>query len=132
MKTQHLLALLTIANFALLLIPLARVVPSGAAADDAVLRGSGLQIVDAGGRVRASIGLLPPTTQANGEKSSETVILRLINSAGQPSVKIATSETGAGLSLVGGDDLSYVVLSAEGTATTLKMVEPNGQQIVSP
>jgi len=47
-------------------------------------------------------------------------------------VKIATSETGAGLSLVGGDDLSYVVLSAEGTATTLKMVEPTGQQIVSP
>ena len=130
MKTQQLLALATVANFVLLL---AKPAPTGAATDsDAILRGRGLEIVDASGRVRASITLLAPTLQANREKSSETVLLRLINSAGQPSVKIATSETGSGLSLVGGDDLSYVVMTAEGPATMLKMVEPNGgQQIIS-
>ena len=134
MKTQQLLALATVANFALLVLLLVKPASTDAATDsDAVLRGRGLEIVDASGRVRASITLLPPTLQANGEKSSETVLLRLINSAGQPSVKIATSETGSGLSLVGGDDLSYVVVTAEGPATLLKMVEPNGrQQIISP
>jgi hypothetical protein len=134
MKTQPLLALLTIANFCLLAVLLAKAAPTGAApATDAVLRGRALEIVDGAGRVRASITLLPPAQQATGGISSETVLLRLINSTGQPSVKIAASETTAGLSFVGGDDLSYVVLSAEGPATTLKMVEPHGrQQILSP
>ena len=133
MKTQPVLAALTAANFGLLVFLLAQTAASGVVAqNDAMLRGRGLEIVDGAGRVRASISLLPAARQATGGTSTETVLLRLINSAGQPSVKIAASETGAGLSFVGGDDLSYVVLTAEGTATMLKMVDPNGHQTISP
>jgi hypothetical protein len=87
------------------------------------LRGSGLEIVDAEGRVRASISILP----ASGP-SAETVLLRLIDSNGQPSVKIGTSLTSAGLSLVGGDDESYIVLKAEGSAPVLKLARRDGPE----
>ena len=67
---------------------------------DSVLRGRRLEIVDDQGRVRASLKLQPGGT-ANGQSYPETVILRLIDPNGRPSVKLAGSEQGAGLSLVG-------------------------------
>ena len=130
MKVQKFLIALTIVNLGLLAFLLSHVIPPIAAATLPVLRGSALQIVDNQGRVRASIGIQSPSTAANGEKFSETVLLRLIDTAGQPSVKIAASETSAGLSFVGGDDESYVILQAEGPETTLKMVEPEGRERV--
>jgi len=39
---------------------------------------------------------LPASVQANGETSSETVLLRLITERGRPSVKIGASEEVAG------------------------------------
>lgn len=124
MGIQKLLAVVTVANFALLLGLLAQaILPAVAAQDKDVLRGRALEIVDDQGRVRASLNIQPP---ANGQ--TETVLLRLINPAGQPSAKIAASATGSGLSFVGGDDESYMMLQAEGAETSLKMVEPGGHQ----
>ena len=57
-----------------------------------------LEIVDDQGRVRASVKVQPGGT-ANGQPYPETVILRLIDPNGRPSVKLAGSEQGAGLSL---------------------------------
>ncbi len=127
MKTQRLYALLTLANFGLLLLLLFK--PGLVEAQDApsILRGTGLQIIDAQGRIRASVSIEPAGT-ANGEAFPETVLLRLIDGNGQPSVKISTSETRAGMSLVGGDDKSYVVLQADGPQSSLKMVGPDGRQ----
>lgn len=127
MKTQRLYALLTLANFAFLLLLLFK--PGLVEAQDApsILRGTGLQIVDAQGRIRASVSIEPAGT-ANGEAFPETVLLRLIDGNGQPSVKISTSETRAGMSLVGGDDKSYVILQADGPQSSLKMVGPDGRQ----
>jgi hypothetical protein len=51
--------------------------PARAANDDGILRGRGLQIVDAQGRVRASLSVLPPTGA-----EAETVLLRLITERG--------------------------------------------------
>jgi hypothetical protein len=130
MKIQQVLIALTVINLGLLLFVLSRVIPPVTAATPPVLRGSALQIVDDQGRVRASIGIQPPSTAANGEEFTETVLLRLIDPAGQPSVKIAASVTGAGLSFVGGDDKSYIILQAEGAESTLKMVEPEGRERV--
>jgi hypothetical protein len=62
-----------------------------------VLRGRALEIVDDHGRVRASIEVLPTTTQKDGALSYETVLLRLITEKGRPSVKIGASEESAGL-----------------------------------
>ncbi len=127
MKTQRLYAVLTLANFGLLLLLLLK--PGLVEAQDApsILRGTGLQIVDAQGRIRASVSIEPAGT-ANGEAFPETVLLRLIDGNGQPSVKISTSETKAGMSLVGGDDKSYVILQADGPQSSLKMVGPDGRQ----
>ena len=97
-----------------------------------MLRGSALEIVDVDGRVRASIAVLPPGASSPAG-SGETVLLRLIDGAGQPSVKIATSNASAGLSFTGGDDLSYVVLGADGAKPQLKLsVQGGGERVVEP
>ena len=92
-----------------------------------VLRGSGLEIVDAAGRLRASLTIQPAT-----EGASQTVLLRLINADGQPSAKISASSTGSGLSFVGGDDASYILLGADGSKAELKLVEGGRQQVLGP
>jgi hypothetical protein len=98
-----------------------------------VLRGRGLEIVDAQGRIRASISILPPNRADSG--SAETVLLRLITERGRPSVKIGSSEPQSGLSFAGptGTSETYVVLKAEGTSAQLKLRAENGrEQVVKP
>jgi hypothetical protein len=130
MKREMFLGVLTSVNLALLAgIGLTQVVlPATATTTPGILRGSGLEIVDAEGRLRATIGIQPEV-----EGTTETVLFRLIDPNGQPSVKIAASITGAGLSFVGGDDESYVILEAEGTESQLKLVEQGvREQIIAP
>ena len=98
-----------------------------------ILRGSGLQIVDSQGRVRASIGIMPP--EANSADQSETVLLRLITERGRPSAKIGASEASSGLSFAGptGTESTYVVLKADGNASSLKLRNEDGsEEVVSP
>jgi len=126
MKSQHLVITLTVVNFGLVLFHLFGPNPAGAAASgQSVLEGSGLRIVDTQGRIRASL-TIEPANAASG--TAETVLFRLIDSNGQPSVKISTSDTAAGLSFVGGDDQSYVILQADGPNSSLRIVGPGGQQ----
>jgi hypothetical protein len=122
---------LTAINLVLLLILGGSLWPVSADTAPPVLRGSALEIVDATGKVRASIGILPAGTDANGAYP-ETVLLRLIDPAGQPSVKISTTGDASGLSFVGGDDASYVILEADGPETALRMVEPGGETAIAP
>ena len=86
-----------------------------------MLRGSGLQIVEFEGRVRASIGIVEPR-DANSADQSETVLLRLITEKGRPS-RSPASEPSSGLSFAGptGTQSTYVVLKADGNATSLKL-----------
>lgn len=124
MKRDHVLGLLTAANFVLLSgIVLSRALPATAQDTPQMLRGSGLEIVDGQGRPRATISVLPAAGGA-----TETALFRLIDANGQPSVKIAASMTGSGLSFVGGDDLSYVILEAEGLHPRLRLVEQGGRE----
>ena len=120
-------ALTAINSLVLLLLGLG--LPVAAQGELPVLRGSGLQIVDSQGRIRASIGILSAEAAADGTARAATVLLRLIDEAGQPSVKIGTDGTMAGISLVGGDDLSYAVLEADGPQSSLRIVEPNGKTV---
>jgi hypothetical protein len=134
MKPQRLVFVLTAINLALLVFLL--VSNFGHAAETApVLRGRGLEIVDSQGRVRASIFLLPASTQPNGETSAETVLLRLITERGRPSVKIGASERTAGLSFAGptGTKDTYVILESKGTTSALKLRNEDGRErIVAP
>jgi hypothetical protein len=139
MNFQRLGIVLTAVNLGLLMFVLAvltQIRPIVAAQDVApVLRGRALQIVDEEGRVRASINVLPGSIQKNGERSRETVLLRLITERGRPSVKIGASEQSAGLALVGptGTKETYVQLGADGTVSSLRLKNEDGrEQIIKP
>ena len=136
MKMQRLLIALTVVNLGLLVfLLLSRIEPAFANNSPPVLRGRALEIVDEQGRVRASINVLPATTQPNGETSSETVLLRLITERGRPSVKLGASEQAAGMSLAGPTNTkdTYVILEAKGTASSLRLKNEDGrEQIVKP
>jgi hypothetical protein len=137
MRAHRLLATLTVVNLALLAISLSR---SGAVAAEGVapvLRGRALEIVDDAGRVRASITVLPadPSVEMpDGTKgSTETVLLRLINSKGRPNIKIAANERGAGQLVAGESDPTYVQILAEGPSTTVRLSDKDGRtQVIKP
>lgn len=126
MTLQRSLMLLAVVNFAILVCVLAgpQLVSAGSGAG--VLRGGALEIVDSEGRIRASLGILPPGAAPDGSTAEETVLLRLINAEGQPTVKIGVSASAAALSLVGGDDASYIVIEADGPDSVIKLVGPQG------
>jgi hypothetical protein len=75
MKIQRLLIVLTLVNTVLLAFSLAQSHTVAAQDVAPVLRGRALQIVDDRGRVRASIQVLPATTQKDSSLSYETVLL---------------------------------------------------------
>ena len=136
MNVHRLGIILTAVNLLLLMVVLVALMQfrAAAAAQDAapVLRGRALQIVDAQGRVRASISVLPASARPNGETSRETVLLRLITERGRPSVKIAASEQVAGLSFAGptGTQNTWVQLGASGTASSLTLKNEDGREKV--
>jgi hypothetical protein len=133
MKTQRILFVLTALNLALLLLTIAQQFrPAFAQSELPVLRGRSLEIVDAQGRVRASIQVLSPAKSQKGEEEAETVLLRLITERGRPSVKIASAEPASGLSFAGptGTKDTYVTLGAKGTISSLKLRSENGREHV--
>jgi hypothetical protein len=136
MKMQRLLLVLTVVNLGLLIfLLLSHIRPALANGVAPVLRGRALEIVDERGRVRASLNVLPASTQPDGETSSETVLLRLITERGRPSVKIGASERAAGVSFSGpsGTKDTYVILEAKGMASSLRLRNEDGrEQIVKP
>jgi hypothetical protein len=132
MTTRRLLLALTLVNLGLMVFLLTRVAPPEAHGAESVLRARALEIVDDQGRARASIKIQPGGT-ANGKAYPETVILRLIDPNGRPSVKLAGSEQGAGLGLVGEDDSTHVVLKAEEGSASLKLASKAGQvRVIQP
>ena len=136
MKIQPVLIVVTLVNVAAMMVTLTTMHPAAAAEAVApVLRGRALEILDGQGKVRASISVLPATTSAHGDRSPETVLMRLITERGRPSVKISASEEAAGVSLAGpsGTKDTYVILDAKGTASSLRLRNEDGrEQIVKP
>jgi hypothetical protein len=135
MKSQRFLVVLTLLNLVVLMFSITAMRPAVAQGVTPVLRGRALEIVDDQGRVRASLSVLPAGTSAHGDRYPETVLLRLITERGRPSVKISTSEQGAGLALVGPSNTkdTYVQLGANGTVSSLKLKnEDGGERIVKP
>ena len=142
MKNTRMLTVLTLVNLGVLTyLVLNQIRPVEASSPAAVLRGSGLEIVDAQGKVRASIHIVPagPARRADGslvedgKTYPEAVLFRLIRPDGRPSVKIETSEQGSRLDLGGGVDPTYIVLSAAGGDASLALTNKEGrQQLIKP
>jgi hypothetical protein len=132
MKT-HLVAIgLTVLNLVILLSVVLRANSAPTPEVAPVLRGSALEIVDDQGRVRAAIKVFPATTTAKMPDGTtgypETVLLRLINSKGAPNVKIAATEDGSVVSLMGESNPTHAQVLARGTNPSLKLVNKDGQE----
>lgn len=137
MKTERLLITLTAVNLGLLGYQVVQPRLAGASTADipAVLRGSALEIVDARGKVRASITVIPedPKVTWKGKPYPETVLLRLISPEGKPNVKLGASQSGAGLVIGGELNPTYVQVLAEGGESTVKLVDKNGtERVIKP
>ena len=123
-----LLLVLTFANMILLAFSLSQTrvaAAAGAGAQAPLLRGRALEIVDDQGRVRSTLTVIPadPTTGY-----PETVLFRLIDSKGRPSVKIAATEDGSALGLGGELDPTGISLTARGTTTSVKLTNKDGHE----
>ena len=142
MANTRWLVILTILNLwllaALIIQPLVAGEAGGAAP---VLRAQGLDIVDAQGRVRASIHVLPagPARYADGaiqkdaQPMPETVLFRLIRADGRPTVKIATTERGSAMTLGGGIDPTYIVVDSDGGGPSITLTDAHGaRKVVRP
>ncbi len=137
METQRLLTILTAVNLALLGYQVVQPRLASAATADVpgVLRGSALEIVDARGKIRASIAVLPedPKVIWKGRPYPETVLLRLISPEGRPNVKLGASQRGAGLVIGGEANPTYVQVLAEGGEITLKLINKGGaERVIKP
>ena len=132
MKTQRLLTILTTVNLALLGYQgLKPALASASTADiPAVLRGHALEIVDAQGRIRASLTVIPedPKVIWKGKPYPETVLLRLISAEGRPNVKLGASQMGAGLLIGGAADPTHIQVLAEGGESVLKLINKDGTE----
>jgi hypothetical protein len=137
MNTQRILTILTAVNLGLLGYQVLQPRLAVAAMTDvpAVLRGRALEIVDARGKVRASIAVLPedPKVVWNGKPYPETVLLRLMSPEGRPNVKLGASHMGAGLLIGGESNPTYIQVLAEGGETTLKMINrDSAERVIKP
>jgi hypothetical protein len=130
MKLQRVLVALTFANLCLLVFLLTRV-RADHPGSLPVLRGSALEIVDEHGKVRAELRVFPADPKhklPNGDPYPETVLLRLIDPKGRPSVKLATDVRGGGLYLGGAADPTYARIGAEGAESELFLQNKDGRQ----
>lgn len=137
MQTQRLLIALTAVNLGLLgyeVIP-PRLAVASTVDVPGVLRGRALEIVDAQGRIRASISVIPedPKVLWKGKPYPETTLLRLISPDGRPNVKLGASRSGSGLVIGGEADPTYIQVLAEGGETTLKLVNKDRvERVIKP
>jgi hypothetical protein len=102
MNTQKIALALTVANLVLTAFLMSQINSVNASPVAPVLRGQSLEIVDAAGRVRASIKVDPPTV-VDSQHYPEAVVFRLRDSDDSaPGVKLDTSRDGAGMIFAGG------------------------------
>ena len=131
--------MLTVINFVLLFCLLGQNNPVGAVDVPPVapmLRGRGLEIVDEHGKLRAQLVVLPASTTKDGQKYSETVLLRLIDPNGRPGVKIGGSAEESGISLAGDSERrewNGVQILAKGPGSSVKITNKDGKiKVVEP
>jgi hypothetical protein len=134
MKIQRAALAVTTINLLLMVVLLSKMNPVTAQKEQnklQVLRGSGLEITDNQGKLRASITFHEAIVK-DGVTYPAGVLLRLINSNGQPCVKIEASEDGGGLSFANEAD-GYIQLMAKESGGFLKIKNPDGkEQVIKP
>ena len=131
MKMQHIAITVTMINLLIMAVLLTKINPATAQKEKdklQVLRGTGLEIVDKLGKIRASISFHDPVVQ-DGVTYPAGILFRLITSKGQPSVKIGASEDGGGLAF-SNHSQGYIQLMAKESGGFLKIKDPGGKETV--
>jgi hypothetical protein len=126
MKTQRLAIGLTVINLALMIFLLTQFRRANAEQVAPVLRGRALEIVDAKGRVRASISVREPVTM-DSKFYPETVLLRLTDPKSGPVVKLTAAENGSALGL-SDDSKGGVQIFARDTGSFVKVIDKTGRE----
>jgi hypothetical protein len=127
---------LTLVNLGLLGYQLTGAAPSRDEA--AVLRGRGLEVLDAQGRLRAELKIEPADPAYRWPDGTrvgypETVIFRLVTADGKPRVKVTTSAEGSGLLLLGDADATHATLAAQGERSSLRLRDGDGSgEVLAP
>ena len=131
---QNIAVAVTVINLVLMIMLFTKINPATAQPGQKnlqVLRGSGLEIIDSLGRVRASISFHGATVHDNVTYPAG-ILLRLIDSKGQPSVKIGAAEDGAGISL-SNELQGYIQILAKESGGFLKIKNADGkEQVIKP
>jgi hypothetical protein len=134
MKIQRIAIVVTVINLILMAVLLTKMNAATAQQkqnNSQILRGSGLQITDTHGRIRASISFHEAIV-TDSVTYPAGVLFRLITTKGQPSVKIEASEDGGGLSFAN-ESQGYIQLMAKESGGILKIKNPDGkEQVVKP
>lgn len=132
MQTR-LLTALTLVNLVILLV-VVFLISSSSKPDvvPTVVKARAFELVDANGKIRAEIKVLPAEPNASmpdGTKGyPETVILRLIDSQGGPNVKLSATEDGSGMVL--GGDSGYVQVLSRSKNPQIKLASKDGKEQV--
>jgi hypothetical protein len=132
MKTRF-LTILTVVNLVILLV-VVFLISSSSKSDvlPTVVKARAFELVDANGKVRAEIKVLPAEPDVkmpDGTKGyPETVILRLIDSKGGPNVKLSATEDGSGMVL--GGDSGYVQVLSRSKNPQIKLASKDGKEQV--
>jgi len=134
MKIQRIAVAVTIVNLLLMVVLLTKISPVAAQKEQIksqVLRGSGLEITDEQGKLRGSITFHDAVVK-DGITYPAGILLRLINSKGQPSVKIEASEDGGGLTF-SNESNGYIQILAKEDGGFLKIKNADGkEQVIKP
>jgi hypothetical protein len=130
MKSQRLTVVLTVVNLVLLVVLFSQFRTAAAQAEPGLLRGRGLEIVDAQKRVRAQIILTDDAAKAGQPERDGGVLLRLIGPNGRPSIKMGASVDGTGVSLAGDPDnrdWDGIQILAKGSGSMIKITNKDGK-----
>jgi hypothetical protein len=134
MKIQRIAIAVTVFNLVIMSMLLAKLNIATAQTQPKklqVLRGSGLEIVDSLGKIRASISF-HEAVEKDGIIYPAGILLRLIDSKGQPSIKIDAAEDGAGISL-SNELQGYVQILAKESGGLFKIKNADGkEQVIKP
>ena len=129
-RFQKLSVALTATNFVLLLGILLGHVPSLAAktqsAPTEVLRGRAIEIVDAKGQVRFSVGIEAPTLEG-GKQFPERVLMRISSPGAGPGVKLVSSAQGTALLLMHNDRPAARIV-AQSDSAFMRVVGADGKE----
>ena len=96
-----------------------------------VIRAHSLEIVDDQGRTRAQILVTKPTVK-DGVAYADTVLFRLIDTDGQPSIKMGVSIDGSGIDVIGGPDNNGwygLQVIANPRQNMIKLVNKEGREL---